>query len=216
MKIALFGGSFDPIHVGHVRPVQQARRELGLDRVMYLPTAKPPHKQDCELVPAWARYAMVELALLHEDGLFASPFEMQSERPSYTVDTLEHFHQAWPNAELMLLLGGDSLAALTTWRAWRRIVELSEIAVLARPGWGLEELPAELREALHGRLHEVLNLPIACSSTEVRRRLATGEDLSADMLAPSVLSYLRKYDLYREPRPRDAPHSPQKGSPSQT
>src|SRR5947208_4241718 len=102
MKVGLFGGSFDPIHRGHIEPVRKARRALGLDRVIYLPTARPPHKPGGALAPAPARYAMVELALLFEDGLCASAYELTADRPAYTIETLEHFRAELPDAELFL------------------------------------------------------------------------------------------------------------------
>ena len=112
MKVGLFGGSFDPIHRGHLDPVRAAMRDLGLDRVIYLHTARPPHKPGRALAPALARYAMVELALLGEEGLYASAHELTLDRPAYTIETLEHFRRQMPAAELYLLIGGDSFADL--------------------------------------------------------------------------------------------------------
>ena len=201
MRIGLFGGSFDPIHVGHVAPVREVLSGLDLDRVIYLPTARPPHKPDGAAAPAWARYAMVELALLHENGLVVSPFEMSAEI-AYTVDTVEHFRRLGPADDLVLIVGGDSLAAIASWRRWRRIVETVELAALVRPGWEpetlLDELPDELRAAHAARrLHFVANAPVSVSSTELRRRLAAGEAVPPEILPPLVLDYVRKYGLYR-------------------
>jgi len=205
VRIGLYGGSFDPIHRGHLAPVRRAREVLGLDRVLYLPTARPPHKPERDFASRWARYAMVELALLEEDGLYASPFEIRRSEPSYTVDTLEHFRRRHPGAELVYLLGADSFAQLDGWREWRRIVELAELGVLTRPGWqeaaSPAELPAELRRALgEGRARRVENEPVDASSTEIRRRLAAGgaaERELAGLVPPRVLHYIAKYDLYR-------------------
>lgn len=207
MRIGLFGGSFDPIHCGHLRPVKQAREALNLREVIYLPTARPPHKPQREFAPAHARYTMVELALLGEEGLFASPFEMGLERTTYTVDTVEHFCCERPDAQWVLLVGGDTLAELESWREWQRIVAMVELAVLVRPGWEsaalLAGLPAELRDALAtGRLRLVPNDPLPISSTDLRRRLASGEEISPDVLPPLVLDYVRKYELYQEHRCR--------------
>ncbi len=143
MKIGLFGGSFDPIHRGHIEPVQEARRLVGLDRVIYLPTAKPPHKPRRALAPAHARYAMVELALLDEEGLYASAHELTPDRPAYTVETLEHFQREMPDAELHLLIGGDSFADFHHWVRWPEIAAAARLVVLARPGWELESLPLD-------------------------------------------------------------------------
>jgi nicotinate-nucleotide adenylyltransferase len=204
VKVGLYGGSFDPIHFGHLLPVRQAKEALALDRVMYLPTARPPHKAR-PLAPGWARYAMVELALLREEGMFASSFEMRRERASYTVDTVEHFRAQLPAARLFLVVGSDSYAELPTWRAWRRILEAVEIVILARPGWELAAkgpgLAPELRRALEtGRARAVANAPVGVSSTEVRRAIVAGADHLSDLIPPLVLNYIAKYGLYRHER----------------
>jgi nicotinate (nicotinamide) nucleotide adenylyltransferase len=140
MKVGLFGGSFDPIHCGHLEPVKQARRQLGLDRVIYLPTAIPPHKPVRRLAPPLARYAMVELAILHEEGLCASPYELTLDRPAYTAETLEHFQRQLPGAELYLLIGSDSFLELPHWFRWRDIAAAARLVVLSRPGSDLADL----------------------------------------------------------------------------
>jgi nicotinate-nucleotide adenylyltransferase len=213
VKLGLFGGSFDPIHLGHVLPVQEARRRLRLDRVVYLPTASPPHKQDPEsapVAPAAARYAMVEMAILLEEGLFASDHELRSGGPSYTVETLEHFRDEGARAgyelDLHLLLGSDSFAELHTWRRWRELPELARLVVLARPDWEVEairgDLAPELRELLGsagkgGDIEVVTDARVDVSSTEIRRRLARGEPPDEELLPPLVVDYLQKYRFYR-------------------
>jgi nicotinate-nucleotide adenylyltransferase len=205
VKLGLFGGSFDPFHLGHLRPVQAARARLGLERVLYLPTARPPHKEDADLAPrapAPARYAMVEMAILAEEGLYASPYEQERDAPSYTVETLEHFRREWPEAELHLIVGADSFVQLPTWRRWRELAELARLVVLARPGWDLTvrraELAPELRALLdEGRGDLIEDVYWDLSSTEIRRRLAAREPLPADWLPDLVLDYVQKYDFYR-------------------
>ncbi|MDH3405204.1 MAG: nicotinate-nicotinamide nucleotide adenylyltransferase, partial [Acidobacteriota bacterium] len=118
MRLGLYGGSFDPIHYGHVRPVLKAVERLQLDRVLYLPTARPPHKAEGPFASPLHRFVMVELALLDHDRLQVSDFELV-ERPAYTVETLEGFAARFPEAQLHLLLGSDSLAAIESWRRWR-------------------------------------------------------------------------------------------------
>ncbi len=195
MKVGLFGGSFDPVHRGHLEPVRQARAALGLERVIYLPTARPPHKT-ARSATALQRYAMVELALLGEEGLCASPFELREET-CYTVDTVEHFRGEMPEAELVLLIGADSWAAFTSWREWRRILDTVELAVLVRPGWETGELDEPFARAhAQGRLHFVGNEPWPVSSTALRRQLGRGEEISPDTVPPLVLDYIRKYRLY--------------------
>jgi nicotinate-nucleotide adenylyltransferase len=206
VRVGLFGGSFDPIHRGHVAPVQEARRRLGLERVLYLPTALPPHKPDHRFAPALARLAMVEIALLEEEELLVSTYEM-AERPSYTVETLEHFTAALPGADLHLLIGMDSLATITEWRRWQELTALARLVVLARPGWESDAvrraMPSELHAAeVAGRLVAVENERCDISSTELRAALARGEEPPAGTLHPLVLDYARKYRLYDETTPR--------------
>lgn len=210
MKIGLYGGSFDPIHYGHLRPVREAREALALDRVIYLPTANPPHKSASRRrdgsrhggAAALARYAMVELALLAEEGCFVSTFELGDE-VTYTVDTLRHFRRRQPDVRLFLILGYDSFVRLDTWREWREILELAELAVLERLGAAAHPLPRRLDAALdRTRVHRIANTPVAASSTEIRRRLSavpsTGHpDDLYQMVPPLVLDYIAKYELYR-------------------
>lgn len=201
MKIGLFGGSFDPIHNGHILPVREARKDFGLDRVIYLPTAQPPHKPGRRLAPAWSRFAMAELALLHEEGLEVSPHELTPDKPAFTVDTVQHFRRLWPEAELNLLIGGDSFRDFHLWWRWREIVEAARLIVLVRPGSELEGLPAELAALLdRGRAVVAAHRPVAVSSTELRQLFARGGALEAphpDSVPELVIDYVRKYDLYR-------------------
>jgi nicotinate-nucleotide adenylyltransferase len=203
MRLGLFGGSFDPIHRGHIDPVQAARRELGLDRVIYLPTAVPPHKPGRVLAPAHARYAMVEMALLDEEGLYASTFELTLGRPAYTVETLEHFRRTLPptpDTELVLIIGGDSYAELDHWVRWEEIPDLARLAVLTRPGWTLEEsaLSPDLADlAGSGRVVFLGQPPVDVSSTRLREMFARGEQPPPGNVPPSVVRYVQKYDLYR-------------------
>ena len=201
MKIGVFGGSFDPIHYGHIQPVREARRRLGLDRVLYLPTASPPHKPGRQTAPAWSRFAMVELALLREPGLQVSPLELTPGRPAYTVDSLARLQSEHPDDELWLIIGGDNFAELPTWKSWRRLARLARLAVLVRPREkrALEDSwPPELRRlAASDRVEFVPNRPVSISSTRLRELLAAGEDPPPRTMPRVVLEYIRKYSLYR-------------------
>lgn len=206
-RIGLIGGTFDPIHQGHVRPVRAACEACGLDRVLYLPTANPPHKRERRFAPAWARYAMVELALLGEDRLWVSDFEMTGDRPAYTIDTIKHFRALWPEVELYYLLGADAFAQLDTWRRWHEIPSLARLLVMTRPGElsatesggeAPRRLPPPVAELLADDRVEIFeNPPEEVSATQVRQRIAQREPVSQDMVPALVLDYIRKYKLYR-------------------
>lgn len=198
-RVGLYGGSFDPVHWGHVLPVESARQALALDRVLYLPTAEPPHKQGQRFAPASARFTMVELALLDRPALQVSDFEMRREA-SYTVETLEHFRAALPGDELFLLIGDDSWRDLASWRRYAELPALAEIVVMARPPEEdlLAGIDPVLRAAVEtARVHFHTGPEIPLASRELRRAWASGEEPGPGQVPPLVLDYLRKYGLYR-------------------
>jgi nicotinate-nucleotide adenylyltransferase len=203
LRLGQLGGSFDPIHEGHVAAARAALDALGLDRVLFLPTGRPPHKPGRSFAPALARWTMVELALLDEPGLFASPLELDDARESYTIETVERLRAGSPaGTELVLLIGADSLAELHTWRRWPDLLAATEIGVLARPGWSWAELerswPPELAAGIHrARISHVESVSHPASASEIRRRLRAGEPIPQGWLKDRVLRFSNKYDLYR-------------------
>ncbi len=201
MRVGLLGGSFDPVHCGHVEAARAARAELALDRVLFLPTARPPHKPERRLVPAWRRYAMVEIALLDEPRLEASDLEL-GDQPIYTIETLERLAAERPRIEHVLLVGADSLVGFETWRRWREILASTELGVLARPGFDRRKLETALDEPLraalaHARTTWIESVEHPASASEIRRRLAAGLSIPEGWLDPRVLAFIRKYALYQ-------------------
>lgn len=194
MKLGIFGGSFDPFHFGHLRPVLEAVAQLGLDRVYFVPTGRPPHKPERELAPPLSRYAMTELGLLDHERLWVSTFELSQDAPSYTVDTLLHFRQETPEARIYLLVGGDSFAELRSWYRWERILEVATLAVMARSGWERERTGSLMEK---GRVCFVDNAPLDISSTEIRRRLSEGRRPPGEWMPAAVVDFVAKYRLYR-------------------
>ncbi len=196
-RIGLFGGSFDPIHHGHIRPVLAARESLGLDVVHYLPTARPPHKPQGARAPALLRNTMVELALLPFPELLVSDAELDFGRAVYTIETVERYTAEFPDAELHLLLGVDSFNDLPGWRRFDDLIEAVKLVVLARPGE--RGLDPEVRSSVDRARGCVLvrHRSVDVSSSDIRRRLAQGADVSAELMPDPVLRYCRKYGLYR-------------------
>jgi nicotinate-nucleotide adenylyltransferase len=198
--LGLYGGTFDPIHRGHVDPVLAAVSQLDLDRVLYLPTAQPPHKPGERFAPAGRRLAMVELAIAEHPRLEASDVELGA-GPSYTIDTLEHFARAEPAAALYLLVGSDSLAAIGGWRRWRDLFDRARVAVLDRPGWPRERVLDSVSPEVAARIDEagvtwIGNRPLDISATEIRRRLRRGEPVPDDWVPAPVLEYAARHRLY--------------------
>jgi nicotinate-nucleotide adenylyltransferase len=195
-RVGLFGGSFDPIHRGHVDPVVEARRVLGLERVIYLPTAEPPHKEGRRFAPALQRYCMVELALLAHEDLVVSTHELTVGRKAYNVDTVAHFAAELPDSELYLFVGADSYLELDQWRRCEELLAMVTLVVLARPGF---ERALELQPALARGRRVVLfeSEQVDVSSTALRELLRAGERPGPELMSDAVVDYCCKYALYR-------------------
>ncbi|MBK8230560.1 MAG: nicotinate (nicotinamide) nucleotide adenylyltransferase [Candidatus Eisenbacteria bacterium] len=200
MRIGILGGTFDPIHLGHLMLAEQARETLSLDRVLVMPAARPPHKPEVPISAYEHRLAMVELALAGAEPLRASDFEREDDRPSFTVETLRRLTASAPEDRFVLLLGSDSLRDLPGWREPREISRLAELAVYPRPGEE-ESLISEGERVTTGgddpitaRLLEGPRLRL--SSTEVRARVRAGRSIRF-LVPPAVARYIQAHGLYR-------------------
>jgi nicotinate-nucleotide adenylyltransferase len=200
VKLGLFGGSFDPIHWGHIRPIRQALEEVPLDEVLYLPTADPPHKRGRAQVRAPARFAMVEMALLEYDALRVTDHELTPGQVAYTVETVEHYRRRRPDDRIHLIVGADSFVNLHRWHRWQDLVEMVELVVLRRRGWSLRDLPddapTELLNLLARSTTHVVGSDQDVSSTEVRESLRSGAPTPEELVPETVLRYIKKYALY--------------------
>ncbi|RMF86947.1 MAG: nicotinate (nicotinamide) nucleotide adenylyltransferase, partial [Nitrospirae bacterium] len=176
MRLAVYGGSFDPVHRGHLAVADAARRHLRPARLLWVPARQAPHKPGRTPAPAADRVALLERALAGREGEELCLLEVERPGPSYTVDTLEALRASFPDAALTLVMGADSLAHLGTWKDLGRILELAALALAPRPGWGPEALArfrAGLDPGLAARLRASF-LPMAevpVSSTELRELL---------------------------------------------
>jgi nicotinate-nucleotide adenylyltransferase len=201
MRLGLYGGSFDPVHYGHLLLAECCRERLALDEVWLIPAAVPPHKQARELAPGKHRLEMLELALAGHEQLKASRLELDRAGVSYTLDTLFAVHELVPGASLFLLMGADSLADLPNWREPRRICELSIPAVVCRGGSAeanfevLRGLVSE--ERLSAIRSAQVQMPlIELSSTDLRTRAASGRSLRF-RTPRAVERYIETHGLYR-------------------
>ena len=190
MRVGLMGGSFDPIHLGHLRAAENAREALSLDQVLFVPAAEPPHKPTFRLSPARDRLAMVALAVDGNPWFVSSDVELRRSGPSYTVDTLTALTQERRGDELFLIVGSDTLGEMASWREPERIFGLSTIAVADRPG--AEIPPPPLPSA---RVVRVSGPGLFLSASEIRRRVRAG--LSIRYLLPDpVAAYIATHGLY--------------------
>jgi nicotinate-nucleotide adenylyltransferase len=202
MKIGICGGTFDPIHRGHLDPVLAVRERVGWDRILYVPAFKQPFKSHRDAVSGFHRFAMVAMATTHDDALFACDWELQRGRVSYTVDTLEQLRGDHPDATLDWVIGDDNLEKLLDWKSIERIFELANFVVLSR---GEHRLPEALASrvvepearGLHGGIAFAANATIPISSTDIRRRVRDGEPID-HLVPPPVSRYIHHYGLYRK------------------
>ena len=191
-RLGLFGGTFDPPHLGHLALAEWARDSLRLDRVLFMPAARPPHKSGRPLSPVGARLEMTRLAVAGHPGFEVSRLEAEREGPSFTVDTLKTLRARRPGARWFLLMGEDSLADLATWKEPENIVRLATPVVAARPG-----APARRARTAFGRRVVWLDNPgIEVSSSAIRTRARLGRSIR--FLTPdAVAHYIRRTRLYR-------------------
>jgi len=198
LRIGVLGGTFDPIHYGHLMLAEEARVRLQLARVLFIPAKDPPHKLGQPYSPVAGRLRMVQLAIASNPAFAISEVELTRPGPSYTVDTLAHLQQALgPEAELFFLMGLDSLASILTWRDPAGILARAQLAVAARPGFcaDLQALEAAL-PGLSARTH-VLDMPeVGISSHDLRRRVCAGLPIRYQV-PDSVEAYVREQGLYR-------------------
>ncbi len=198
MRLGIYGGTFDPIHYGHLLLAERCREELQLDEVWFIPAGTPPHKQGRVTTPARARADMVEFAVSGFPEFKVSRMEMERGGPSYTVQTLELLRTADPSRELFLLMGADSIAELATWKDPARILELSQVVAVNRAG----EVPNLL--SVHALLEQtdrsvqIVDMPaMGVSASEIRTRVAHGQSIR--FLTPRpVEMYIRQHKLYAE------------------
>ncbi len=187
-RIGIFGGTFDPVHVGHLVVAVWVRAELQLDRVDLMVANEPWQKLDRPLLsPAQDRLAMVQAAVDGIDGVVASSMEIDRGGLTYTVDTLEAYRSADPDGSLFLVLGSDAAAGLNTWHRYEQIAEMSEVVVVDRPGAMGERPPVA---------HRVVACPLVdLSSTQVRQWADAGRPLDG-LIPPAALAYCRQEGLY--------------------
>jgi nicotinate-nucleotide adenylyltransferase len=200
MRIILFGGTFDPVHVGHTTVVEQAAASLRADSVVFIPARRSPHKSDVPLAPAEHREAMLTLALAGHPSFRMSRCELSRPEPSYTIDTVMEFRKQFPDAMLFWLVGADAIFSLARWYRIGELLDLCDICVMSRGGVDspeFERLVPSLGAESAKRLREsaIATPLIPVSSTEIRSRLAAGLDVSS-MLHPAVLAYIRAHGLY--------------------
>lgn len=196
-RLGILGGTFDPIHIGHLVMASYAIDALHLDAVWFMPAQTPPHKQR-EITDVEHRAEMCRLAVSLDSRFEFSDLDLQGEAPSYTSELLERVHQLLPEAELVFLIGTDSLMNFPTWHEPERILDLASLGVAERPGTVLEDHVLDALPGLRAKVQAFDSPLIELSSTEIRDRRAA--NLSITYLVPeSVENYIFENGLYRCP-----------------
>ena len=188
-RIGLFGGSFDPIHLGHLLVGQAAIEELGLERLFFIPAAQSPFKPESKPAPAPERLRLLRLALAGMTNCEVDEQEIQRGGVSYTVDTLRGYARRFPQVELFYLIGADNVPTLPKWREAAELARLAEFVAIPRPGQSAVSFPPPFR----GRM--LAGFPFGVSSSQIRARVKAG--LSIDPLVPPpVAEVIRNNRLY--------------------
>ncbi len=224
MRIGIMGGTFDPIHLGHLRAAEEIYWAFGLDRIIFVPAARPPHKEEAVVASALHRYEMVSLATVFTPYFSVSPIELQREGKSYSVETVREFRKMTaPDTRLYFVVGVDAFLEMSAWREAEELLSLTQLIVTARPGWRLDEverlLTADQRRLLGNPtfaylkvgeveperveknpvprpvlLVEVVSLDIA--SREIRQLVEEGRSIR-HLVPDTVAAYMAKNRLYQ-------------------
>jgi nicotinate-nucleotide adenylyltransferase len=212
-RIAIYGGTFDPVHSGHLEIARRVLPLFAIDEFLFVPARVAPHKMGRDVTSALHRYAMLALATRTEPRLSISTFELDRPERQYTVDTLTNFRsQIGESADLFFVMGADSWAEITTWREWQRLLTLANLIVVTRPGFEISNAAETGATVVDVRGTQLAELPadgaprvfvtdavmLDVSATEVRQaaREAQNETLNA-LVTREVADYIRKYRLYR-------------------
>jgi nicotinate-nucleotide adenylyltransferase len=190
VNIGVFGGTFDPVHWGHLIIGGYVRHALALEKIVFVPSMISPHKQEQTAAAGEERLAMLRLAVRGEAGFEVSDMEIVRGGVSYTVDTLSQFHKISPGCHLSLLIGADNYAEFGTWKEPERVRSLARLVVMTRPGSRVDSFAA-YGEEVRIRVPE-----IAVSSSDIRRRAKGGETIRY-LVPDRVAEYIRSHHLYR-------------------
>lgn len=225
-KVGLFGGTFDPIHCGHLSAAEEIRSILNLDKIYFIPSGSPPHKVNSEITAASDRLEMIRLAIEENSHFEISEFELKSDTPSYTIKTLEHFSNIEPDVELYFIVGNELFNNIERWKDYKRLFELSNFAVITRPGFskeGSSKVPLALKDDFryHNSIDNVISYTnknkdsalknksivfieidgIEISSTDIRAFVKSKQSIK-NLVPDKVERYISTKKLYTQEAPK--------------
>ena len=199
-QLGILGGTFNPVHLGHLILAQDALEHFHLDRVLFIPSAQPPHKRTENLAPAAHRLAMLRAAVAGDPRFEVSSIELERQGPSFTIETIKALRAARPDARLHFIIGTDSLLELHQWRSIEELLGLCEFVTMLRPGFPVEHLEEEqLHVPPPWGAHLLANLfpghTAEISSTDIRQRVAAGRSIRY-LVPEAVAGYIAREGLY--------------------
>ncbi|QUH26759.1 nicotinate-nucleotide adenylyltransferase [Serpentinicella alkaliphila] len=197
-KYGIMGGTFDPIHMGHLFIAQSALKELMLDKVMFIPTGTPPHKKDKNITSSLDRYIMTTLAVNSNDDFCVSSIEVSKTEPSYTIDTVKELLELKKDVEFYFITGTDSFLSIETWKEYDELFKKITFVVVTRPGFTNQELDSKIEYFLtkyDAKVIKVLVPSLEISSTDIRERVINGKTIKY-LVHEDVEKYINKNQLY--------------------
>lgn len=200
-RLGIMGGTFDPIHYGHLVAAEMARCEFALSKVLFIPTGTPPHKMGRAVTSSDLRYEMVKRSIQDNPTFEISMLEIERQGPSYTVETLKALRQAWPDYELYFITGTDALREIFFWREADVILTLTHFIGAARPGFDASDFLLNVQQEhpeIIGRIHYLEVPALAISSTDIRSRIRQGQPIRY-LLPEPVRLFIQENGLYQEP-----------------
>ncbi len=198
--LGIMGGTFDPIHYGHLVAAEGARHDLKLEKVIFIPAGRPPNKPNSCITELWLRYRMTCLAAASNPFFEVSPIEVERTGPSYTVDTVQMISRLYPGAQIYFIIGSDALIDIHNWKDIDRLLTICRFVAAARPGYQIDELWKKLNNLIgYLRLNIIcMEVPaLAISSTDIRQRVREGRPIKY-LLPEPVEDFVIKNQLYRQ------------------
>ncbi|MDD5116741.1 MAG: nicotinate-nucleotide adenylyltransferase [Candidatus Omnitrophica bacterium] len=187
MKIGILGGTFNPVHIGHLILAEEAREKLGLDKIILIPTAIPPHKDDTGIAPAGERMKMLKMAIRGNKYLSVSDMEIRRRGRSYTIDTLRELKRKFSRDEIYFIIGSDLLKYLSEWKDLGGIIEMVKFVAATRPGYPLEQIP--------NNISTMAIRAVDVSGFEIRERVRSNKTFRY-LVPEAVFNYITKTRLY--------------------
>jgi nicotinate-nucleotide adenylyltransferase len=198
-KIGIMGGTFNPVHIGHLFVAEAAREAFCLEQVLFIPTGDPPHKDTSQLAPGWDRIRMLQLAVRNNPFFQVNAMEITRKGTTYTIDTLMEWKTAHPNDHVFFIIGGDTLPELKTWRTFERVDGLCSFIVYQRIGYPREHLEKEAERLscdYQADIHFMEGSYLEVSSSSIRKRLAANQTIRY-LVPDDVVNYITEHKLYR-------------------